>query len=87
MSTKGFQPMYGTKIKTHGLFSPSKPQPKNMPSSSGEAYYRKHPDEDHLDHVHRLIKMGFRSETIERHTGIPAESVRYVMLRNNYFVK
>ena len=79
--------MHTTKIKTSGQFSISAPQQKNTQNYRDEVYYRKHPDEDHLDHVHRLIKMGFRSETIEKHTGIPAESVRYVMSRNGYFVK
>ena len=79
--------MHTTKIKTYGLFSQSARQPQNLITSNDEVYYRKRPDEDHLDHLHRLIKLGFRSETVEKHTGIPAESVRYVMSRNGHFVK
>ena len=60
-----------------GLFAP-------LTCRNAKHQYRQRDYEDQLDHLHRLAKMGCRPETIERHTGIPLESVEYVLIRNGY---
>ena len=41
-------------------------------------------NEDVLDFCHRLAKLGCRPQTIAGHTGLPLESVEYVLIRNGY---
>ena len=46
--------------------------------------YQQRESEDRLDFLHRLAKLKCRPETIAGHTGIPLESVEYVLIRNGY---
>ena len=46
--------------------------------------YQQRESEDVLDFCHRLAKLGCRPQTIAGHTGLPLESVEYVLIRNGY---
>ena len=46
--------------------------------------YMQRESEDELDFLHRLAKLGCRPATIAGHTGLPLESVEYVLIRNHY---
>lgn len=46
--------------------------------------YQQRLNEDVLDFCHRLAKLGCRPQTIAGHTGLPLESVEYVLIRNGY---
>jgi hypothetical protein len=79
--------MYKTQTKIYGLFSQSVPHKQSSKNSVNPVFFRKRPDEDHLDFMHRLIRLNFRAETIAHHTGFPVESIQYVMSRNGFLVK
>lgn len=53
-------------------------------SKRSRCIYSKRETEDYLDHLHRLLGLGLKTETVAVWTGFPSESVDYVRRSNGY---
>ena len=77
MGTDGKMQQYCYESDPIGIFGHS--------TSRGRRHlYQQRESEDQLDFCHRLAKLGCRPATIAHHTGLPLESVEYVLIRNGY---